>query len=62
MVSCDPGRFPEIVHVQAPKGLNQALDRLATQTRSELIRRTLLPEAISAGVPLGESEQVASHG
>jgi hypothetical protein len=49
MVFCNPG-------------LNQALDRLGTQTRSELIRRTLLREVISAGVPLGESEQVASHG
>jgi hypothetical protein len=64
MVS-NPGRFSEIVHVRGPNGLNQTLEQPATQqhaTRSELIRRTLLREVISAGVPLGESEQVAAHG
>jgi hypothetical protein len=55
----------EIVHAQAQMGQNQALDWRATQqhtTAAELIRRTLLREVNSAGVPLGESEQVASHG
>jgi hypothetical protein len=59
------GRFPEIVHVQTPLGMNRALDQLATQlhmTKSELIRRTLLREVSTAGVPLGESEKVAAHG
>jgi hypothetical protein len=63
MDSCNTGT--EIVHAQAQRGQSQALDWLATQqhtTASELIRRTLLLEVISAGVPLGESEQVASHG
>ena len=61
----NPGRFPEILHVQAPRGLNQALDRLANQqhmTRSELIRRALLREVAAAGVSLGGSERVVSHG
>jgi len=61
----NPGRFPEILHVQAPRGLNQALDRLASQqhmTRSELVRRALLREVTDAGVSLGGSEQVVSHG
>jgi hypothetical protein len=64
MVS-NAGRFSKIVHVQGPNGLNQTLEQPATQqyaTRSGLIRRTPLREVISAGVPLGESEQVASHG
>jgi hypothetical protein len=61
----NPGLFPEIVHVQAPRGLNPALDRFANQqhmTRSELVRRALLREVTDAGVSLGESEQFASHG
>jgi hypothetical protein len=61
----NPGRFPEIVHLQAPRGLNQALDRLASQqhmTRSEFVRRVLLSKVTDAGVSLGEPEQVASHG
>jgi hypothetical protein len=59
------GRFSEIVHVQGPNGLNRTLEQHATQkyaTRSRLIRRTALREVISASVPLGESDQVASHG
>ncbi len=61
----NPGRFPEILHVQAPRGLNQALDRLANQqhmTRSELVRRALLREVTDAGVSLGEPEGIVSHG
>jgi hypothetical protein len=63
MDSCNTGT--EIVHAQAQRGLNQTLEQPATQQyapRSSWIRRTLLREAISAGVPLGESEQVASNG
>jgi hypothetical protein len=63
MDSCNTGT--EIVRAQAQRGQNQALDWLATQqhtTASELILRTLPREVISAGVPLGESEQVARYG
>jgi hypothetical protein len=59
------GRFPEIVHIQTPLGMNRALDRLATQrhmTKSELIRRTLLREVVTAGLPLGQSEKVVANG
>ena len=62
MDSYNQGRFPEIVHVQAPRGLNRALEQLATQrhmTRSEFVRRTLLREVESAGVPLSESGRTA---
>ena len=51
------GRFPEVVHVQAPSGLNRALDELAARqrtTRSELVRRVLIREAEAAGVKLEE--------
>jgi predicted transcriptional regulator len=64
MDSYNQGRFPEIVHVQAPRGLNQALDHLATQqhmTRSELVRRALLREVTAAGVSLREPEQAAGN-
>jgi predicted transcriptional regulator len=53
----NPGRYPEIVHVQAPRGMNRALDRLADQqhtTKSALVRQTLLREINTAGVPLGD--------
>jgi hypothetical protein len=43
--------------VQAPSGLNRALDELAARqrtTRSELVRRVLIREAEAAGVKLDE--------
>jgi predicted transcriptional regulator len=55
MDSHNPGRFREIVHVQAPRGMNHALDQLANQrhmTRSEFIRRTLLREVEASGTSL----------
>jgi hypothetical protein len=59
------GRFPEVVYVQAPAGLNRALDQVAAKqhtTRSELVRRTLMREVATAGVALDEPSRVASHG
>jgi hypothetical protein len=62
MDSHNPGRFPEIVHVQTPRGVNQALERLADRqhmTKSELVRRALLREVAAAGMPLSEPERAA---
>jgi hypothetical protein len=55
MDSPTQGRFPEVVHVQAPRGMNRALDRLADQhhtTKSAFVRTVLLREVTSAGVSL----------
>jgi hypothetical protein len=55
MESHNPGMFPEIVHVQAPRGMNEALEQLATQrhmTRSEFVRRILLREVEASGASL----------
>ena len=64
MDSTTQGRFPEIIHLQAPLGMNRALDQLATQrhmTKSEFVRRTLLGAVAAAGVQLGEPEKVVAH-
>ena len=59
MDSYNQGRFPEILHLQTPRGTNRALHQLASkrhQTKSECVRRVLLREFADAGVPLGEFE------
>jgi predicted transcriptional regulator len=54
--------FPERLYLQAPRGLNRALDELAWKqrtTRAEVVRRALMREVESNGVPLDEPERAA---
>jgi predicted transcriptional regulator len=48
-------RFPEVLRLVAPRGINAALDELAAKqhtTRSEVVRRALLREVEANGVQL----------
>jgi hypothetical protein len=52
--------FPERLYLQALRGLNRALDTLASRqrtTRAEVVRRALMREVESNGVPIGEPER-----
>jgi hypothetical protein len=65
MDSQSPGRFPEIIHIQTPSGMNRAFNQLASQrhqTKSECVRRALLRELADAGVVLGTPNSQAAGG
>jgi hypothetical protein len=54
--------YPERLFVLLPRGLNSALDKLASRqhmTRSELTRQALLREIEAAGVQLSAPERAS---
>lgn len=55
MTEITRSRFPELLQIKLPAGVNKALDRLATaqhRTKSEVVRRAVLDEIAAHGLPI----------